>query len=233
MLCLVLLQLYISCFGIFLVLQLLGRVQIQIQWSRPTSIHPNFNKGFGLIPFCMFMPYLFFSMPLCVFAMFLFVFPLWVCDCWSLGPLCLFGCIRPFQCLVQMQPCLGVHLHDVWLACRLPFSLWLSFACWGFSCQPFYVPFNMFTLPLYVITCFASFILAMLALCHLVWLSSFVCIFASLFICSCMRVVCLFVSSSLVPTYNLVQVHSHLYTQDRESLLGTLLDGMCVACTLK
>ena len=47
---------------------------------------------------------------------------------------------------------------------------------------------------------------------------------------ACCVLVCVI---KLVPTYNLVQVHSHLYTQDRESLLGTLLDGMCVVCTLK
>ena len=62
----------------------------------------------------------------------------------------------------------------------------------------------MFTLPLCVITCFAFFILAMLALCHIVWFSSFFCIFASLFICSCMHhcvLVCVIKLSSYVQSH--------------------------------
>ena len=165
-----------------------GRVEIQIQQSKPTSIHPSLNKGFGIVLLCMLMLCLLFLMCLCsdpclfaqiqVFAMSLFVSPLWVCACWSLGPLCLFGCIHPLWQLVWTQPCLGVHLRDVWLACHLPFSLLLSFACQGFSCWPLYMPLNIFTFPLCVITCFAP---RMLASCRLVWLSLFLYIFIYMF----------------------------------------------------
>ena len=54
-----------------------------------------------------------------------------------------------------------------------------------------YVPYNMFSSPLCVITCLASFVLAMLALCHHFWLSLFFFFFfASLFMSSCL---CLYV----------------------------------------
>ena len=82
----------------------------------------------------------------------------------------------------------------------------------------------MFTLPLCVITCFASFVLVPCALCHLIWLSflcfhpCILCLYAN----ACV-LVCLFMSSSLV--------HTCLYTRDPESLLGTLLDGTHVVCT--
>ena len=79
---------------------LLGRVQIQIQWSRPTSIHLSFNKGFVLVHFCMFVlclpiPMLYPLDPclyaqIQVFDMLLLVFPLWfVC----LHLWCLFVCL--------------------------------------------------------------------------------------------------------------------------------------------
>ena len=50
-----------------------------------------------------------------------------------------------------------------------------------------FVLYDMFSSPICLITCLASFVLAMLALCHLVWLFFFfVCIVASMFTCSCM-----------------------------------------------
>ena len=57
-----------------------------------------------------------------------------------------------------------------------------------------YVPYNMFSSSFCVITCLASFVLAMLVLCHLFWLSwgvfFFFFFFASLFLSSCL---CLYV----------------------------------------
>ena len=88
------------------------------------------------------------------------------------GANCLFGCI----CFLWQLVCL--HLSDVWFACHLPFSPLLSLACQGFSCQPFYVTFNMTSSPLCVITCLAPFLFA---LCHLVWPSLSVCILVYLF----------------------------------------------------
>ena len=74
-------------------------------------------------------------------------------------------------------------------------------------------------------------LLALLALCHLVWLSLFLCIFAHLPICSCMCLyVYLFVSSSLVPTIS-CEFTLVLDTQDPKSLLETLLNGTCIIHT--
>ena len=219
MLCLVLLQPYFSCLCLFLVLWLLGRTQIQIQWSRSISITQVYNKSVWIFSFLRMYALFascFRSMLVC-----LYLGPCFIFVCFSLcgfvlvglqGHLIYFIVSSSHLWLVWMQPCLGVHLSDVWFAYRLPFSLLLSLACQGFSCQPLYVPHNMLNLPLCVITCLASF---MLALCHLVWLSLVLCaslhpwlrVYASVF-------VCLFVSSSLVPTYNLVQVHTCLlYTR--------------------
>ena len=101
---------------------------------------------------------------------------------WSFGATYFFGCIRPLLWLVWMQPCLRVHPSDVWFACHQPFSPLLSFACQGFLCQPLYVPYNMLTLPLCVITCL---------LCLLCAISfGILCFLASLHllsICSCMH----------------------------------------------
>ena len=57
--------------------------------------------------------------------------------------------------------------------------------------------------------------LTILALCHLVWLSLFVCILTSLRTCSCMCLCVLVVSLSLVPTYDFV--HTCLCTQNPKS----------------
>ena len=101
---------------------------------------------------------------------------------------CLWGLLAclvapiPLLWLVWMQPCLGVHLYDVWLTCRLPFSPLLSFSCQSFSCQPLYVPYNMLTLPLCVITCFLCAILFgfPLFVCILVYMLMHVSLYACL-----------------------------------------------------
>ena len=88
--------------------------------------------------------------------------------------------------------------------------------CWFARCIPFSTP--------------CDYMLALLALCHPVWLSLFLCIFAHLPTCSCMcHCVCLFMSSSLV-LWSCAGSHSFL-TQDPESLLGTLFDNTCVVYT--
>ena len=73
--------------------------------------------------------------------------------------------------------------------------------------------YDMFSSPICLITCLASFVLAMLALCHLVWLFFF--LFASLHLCLLVHAcvfVCLSMSSILVPTYDFVRVHTRLCT---------------------
>lgn len=84
-----------------------------------------------------------------------------------------------------------------------------------------YVPYNMIRFPLCVITCLASFVLAMLTLRHLAWVSLLLLAFLHLFLCvhDCIFVY-LFMSSSLVPTYDFMQVHARLCTRNPESLLG-------------
>ena len=95
-----------------------------------------------------------------------------------------------------------------------------------------YVPYNMFSSSFCVITCLASFVLAMLVLCHLFWLSwgvffffFFFCIFVSVFmlVSLCAR---LCHQALFLPM--ILRVHTHLCTRNPESLLGTLLDGTCV-----
>ena len=98
-----------------------------------------------------------------------------------------------------------------------------------------YVPYNMKSSPLCVITCFTSFVLAvlaMLALCHLVWVSLL--LFASLHLCLYVNAcvfVCFFLSSSIVSIYDFVQAHTRLCTRNPEFLLGTLFDGTRVVRT--
>ena len=178
--CLVLYS-FISCFSLFLVFGFLGRVQIQILWSRPTSMHRFFNEGFGLFPLCMSMLCLLVhalcfrsmlvcldlgSLPCsCLFSICGFV------ACWSLGPLACLVASVPFGGLLGYNHVRGHIFMMFGLLASCLFPPLFSLACQGFSCQPFYVPYNMFTLPLCVITCFASFVLALLALCHLLWLS--------------------------------------------------------------
>ena len=88
-----------------------------------------------------------------------------------------------------------------------------------------------FSFALYVMTCFTSFVLAMLALCHLVWVSLIS--FASFHLCfhvyACVFV-CLFVSSRIIPIYYFVRAHTRLCTRNPKSLLGTFLDGSCLIC---
>ena len=222
MLCLVLLQPYFSCLCLFLVLWLLGRTQIQIKWSRSISITQVYNKSVWIFSFLRMYALFascFRSMLVC-----LDLGPCFIFVCFSLcrfvliglwGHLIYFFVSSSRMWLVWMQPCLGVHLSDVWFACCLPSFFLLSLACQGFSCQPLYVPYNMLNLPLCVITCLASFMLATLALCHLIQLflvlctslHPWLCVYASVFLC-------LFVSSNLVHTYNLVQVRTCLlYTR--------------------
>ena len=53
------------------------------------------------------------------------VFPLWVCVFAPLVPLCLFGCIlSPFLVCLDVIMC-GSTSSRCWLACRLPFSLFV------------------------------------------------------------------------------------------------------------
>ena len=95
-----------------------------------------------------------------------------------------------------------------------------------------YVPYNMKSSPFCVITCFTSFVLAMLALCHLVWVSLL--LFASLHLCLYVNAcvfVCFFLSSSIVSIYDFVQAHTRLCTRNPEFLLGTLFDGTRVVRT--
>ena len=129
--------------------------------------------------------------------------------CWSLGFTCLFGCIHPFGGLFGCGYVL--HLHDVWACLLLAFFLFCL--ALHFSCQPFGLPYNMLTLPLYVITCSLCF------LCDILF--GLLCLFASLHVCLYVHAnvfVCLFVSSSLVLTCGFVQVHTRLCTQNPESL---------------
>ena len=133
------LQLYISCLCLFLV-QLLDRVQIQIQWSKPTLIHPFFNKGFGLFPLCMlvlcfpfFHVFMFGSILVCldliscILAMLptsCFPFGFMLVGLWGFL-VCLVVYI-PLLWIVWIQPCVRIHLHHVLLASHLPFSSLVS-----------------------------------------------------------------------------------------------------------
>ena len=118
----------------------------------------------------------------------------------AFGTTCLLGHIRPVVASLDVTICENV-------------SPW----CWFARCIPFSTPCDD--------------LLALLALCHPVWLSLFLCIFAHLPICSCMCLyVCLFMSSSLVPTIS-CGFTPILDTRDPESLLGTLLDGTCIIHT--
>ena len=126
---------------------------------------------------------------LCLFAQIKFLchvlacFPLWVYCLMVFGAICLFGCICPLWWHVWIQPCVRVHLHDVWLACRLPHSYLLSFSCQGFASQPFQVFYNMLILPLCVIICLLYAILFgfPLFLCT----CSYMLMHESLYACSC------------------------------------------------
>ena len=112
------------------------------------------------------------------------------------------------------------------LAC-LPLSF-LSLVCLcmlEFLMLALYVPYNMIIYPCVTI-CFAPFVSACFVLPRVIPLL----LFASLFTCSCMCLCVLVVSSSVVPTHDLVQVHTLLCTRDPESLLETLLDGTGVVC---
>ena len=66
------------------------------------------------------------------------------------------------------------------------------------------------------LTCLASFMLDMLVLCHLAWLSLFVCIFCILVICSCMCL-CVLVYVIKLSSYLQSHVGSHpsLYMRSR------------------
>jgi len=91
-----------------------------------------------------------------------------------------------------------------------------------------YVPYNMIDSPLCVITCLASFVLAS---CLLVWFPCFcllICIFAYVHACA---FACLFVSSSIAPTYDFLRVHAPFCTRNLDPHLGALLDGICVVHT--
>jgi len=102
----------------------------------------------------------------------------------------------------------------------------------GFLMLALYVPYNMKSSPLCVITCFTSFVIAMLALCHVMWVSLL--LFASLHLClygHTRVIVCFVLSSSIVSIYDFMQAHTRLCTRNPESLLGTLLDGTRVVRT--
>jgi len=80
----------------------------------------------------------------------------------------------------------------------------------------------------FVWTCLATIVLIVLVLCHLVWLSLF-----CLHLCyvHAYVFVCLFVLSSLAPTYDFVWVYTRPFTWNPKSLCGTLLDVTFVART--
>ena len=119
------LQLYISCWFLFLVLWLLGRVQIQIQWSRPTSIHPSFSiKVLDYFPLCMCFVY---SFP-CVYGQFhaclLRSRPFPCSPPFSLCRFVLVGLWGYFVCLVASVPFGGLFgCNHVWEYISVMFGL--------------------------------------------------------------------------------------------------------------
>ena len=119
------------------------------------------------------------------------------------------------------------------LAClQLAFLSFVQFCMLVLLLLALYMPYNMISSPLCVITCFASF-----CACYACFVLpcagffAFFCIFAYLFMCSCICLCVLIISAIIVPTYNLVQVQILLYTQNLESLLRSLLDDTRVVCT--
>ena len=83
-------------------------------------------------------------------------FHLQVCAYWSLGPSCLFGCISP---LCGLFGCNHVQEYIfVMLACLpLAFLSFVQLCMLVLLLLALYVPYNMISSPLCVITCFASF----------------------------------------------------------------------------
>ena len=106
MLCLVLLQPFCLFLCLFLVFWPLGRVQIQILWSRPISMHLGLHQRVWIISFM----HVYVCLLLCFTSMFVWLdlgschalCPSWACVCWSLGVTCLCGYIHPsyglFRC---------------------------------------------------------------------------------------------------------------------------------------
>ena len=100
---------------LFLMFCPLGRVQIQILWSRPTSIHLGLYQRIWIILLCMCVLVCFYALypclPIQIQALPCFC-PPQVCTCRSLGP---FACMVAF---VPLVACLDVivyetHLRDV------------------------------------------------------------------------------------------------------------------------
>ena len=136
------LQLHISCFCLFLVFGFCIGCRSR---SCGLGIHPytQFSiKGLDqflcaclsfVCPCPCFLP----QIHACLlrsrlFAMFLFVFRMWVSCLLAFRATYLFGCICPLWWLAWMQPCVRTHLRDVWLACRLPFSSFVQPCVLGF-----------------------------------------------------------------------------------------------------
>ena len=103
-------------------------------------IHPFFNKGFGLFPLCMLalcFPFFHVSMfrsTLVCLDLISYVLAMLPMSCYPFGLMlvgprgflvCLVVSI-PLLWLVWIQPCVRIHLRDVWLACHLPFSSFVS-----------------------------------------------------------------------------------------------------------
>ena len=147
--------------------------------------------------------------------MFLLVFSLWVCY------------LLAFGWLIWMQLYLGAHLHDVWACLPLAFFLF---------CLALHVRGSLVSLLVCLITCLpfplCDNMLALLALCHLVWPSLLACIFARLFISSCMCL-CMLVHVIKPSSYLWFHASSHpsLYTKSQVPL-GIFLDVTCVIHTL-
>ena len=148
------------------------------------------------------------------------VFFIWIHACMLDLGLCHVHIWFPF---VNSYACIFGASLFVWLH---PFPFYGLFRCnllWeyiscilGFLMLSLLVPYNMFSFPLCMITCFVAFVLAMLALCHLVWLSlfflhlgNFVYLFMHVTLCACFCYQALFLPT-IMCRFTLVFVHEIL-----------------------
>ena len=124
-------------------LALLGRVQIQILWSRPTSYTQTYIKGFGLFPLCMCMLACFYALypclPVQIQALPCFVPPM---------GLCLYGCICSSYGLFECNH-LGEHI-PVMLVCLMhtlfPLRVMLCLPCLLYATRlAFFTSLHLYT----------------------------------------------------------------------------------------
>ena len=138
-------------------------------------------------------------------------------------------CLTRSRLLPCFVPSVGLYLLAFGTTC--PFGC-IRPSCGLFGCNRLLVHISvMLVCSMHAFSTPCDDMLALLSLCHPVWLSLFLCIYACLPICSCMRLcVCLFVSSILVPK-NSCRFIPVLDTWGPKSFLGTLLNGTCVVHT--